>query len=145
VRVKWVVTPGIPGSGSRPAVGPCCCPTTRTPALLTHHEEEQRVSKAKQYRRKPERKVVQPERQSYYGDYRPARHCVCGKSGWTDRADARAVLRQMRRRAEKPERLDIYRCTFDDTHYHIGNWRGERDANLNDPAAWAAHPPGEED
>ncbi len=82
-------------------------------------------------------RLSQAKRVSYSGNYIPARPCRCGKRGYTSRQDARAVLREVRRKDSfSAEGMDIYRCRVDDTHWHLGHDGLEEAPNLNDPSVW---------
>ena len=76
------------------------------------------------------------DRQPVHGTYVPARHCRCGKRGYTSRKQARIVVREMRRRYGDQD-IDIYRCRVDDTHWHLGHDRTRsKPPDLNDPSTW---------
>lgn len=53
--------------------------------------------------------------------------CLCGKRGWTDRADADRVHRKMRGRSARDprrEQLHLYRCDRTDSGmWHVGHDR----------------------
>lgn len=78
------------------------------------------------------------DRQPIHGTYVPARHCRCGKRGYTSRKQARTVLREVRRKGDWDiSSLDIYRCRVDDTHWHLGHdSTRSKPPDLNDPATW---------
>lgn len=72
------------------------------------------------------------------GNYIPSRPCRCGKNGYTERRYAHSVQREMRRKGDpEAEILDVYRCRYDDSHWHVGHDRyPEKLPNLNDPSTW---------
>lgn len=77
-------------------------------------------------------------RQPAHGNYIHGLPCECGKRGYRDRDDAKAVVKEMRRRGKtRSDRVDTYECQVDPRYWHVGHRSHNAGrVNLNDPQVY---------
>lgn len=71
--------------------------------------------------------------QPHHGTFIPSHPCSCKRRGYGSRADAKVVIKEMRRKSSTRTRdLVAERCAVNGQFWHVSETT-DRGANLNDP------------